>query len=188
MFSSSPIGSVLAAEPEQASAPTIDDPSQLDAITQSTVPCDNTLVDELTDQLTSKVKDALLDGRFSMKETAGLTLSVCSAVQALFPLYKGSDKKQIAISVLHTIIRGLILLNLLTPEFNVALSVLPGVIDSVIYITGGIEALWDRYMPAFFAWLRNIVWGDDKTVIEQQHVAAIVDRLDVTSVSGLKAE
>lgn len=174
--------------PPEASAPTLDDISQLEAVMQSAVPCDNTLIDNFTDQISAKVRDALADGKFSMRETAGLTLAVCSGVQAIFPSIRGSNKKQIAISVLHTVVRGLILLNLLGPEFNVALDVIPGVIDSVIYVAGGLEALWEKLIPEFFAWLRRVVWGDDNSVIEQQHIAAVVATLDVTSASGLKQE
>lgn len=142
------------------------------------------LVDAFTDSMTAKVKEALLDGHFSVKETAGLTLAVCSGTQALFPTLRGEGKKEIAITVIHTAIRTLMSLGLLSPEFEVALSVIPGMIDTVIYISGGMEMLWEKIVPQFLAWLRRVVWGENPNDIDQQHVELVVATLDVTNLSG----
>ncbi len=170
-----------------------DESYEMEAVSCATLPCnsqqvDMKLVDELTERMMTKVKDAMLDGKFSVKETAGLTLSVCSAVSALFPSMRGACKKEIAVTVLHTVVRSLMLMGILAPEFGVALSIIPNLIDTVIYISGGIENLWKKVIPEFLAWLRKIVWGDNPDIIENQHVERVVAALDVTSASGLASQ
>lgn len=151
-------------------------------------PIDMKLVDLFTDQMTKKVQKALEDDKFSIKETAGLTLSICSGVQALFPTLCGESKKDLVVTVIHTIIRSLMLLGILSPEYQVALQMLPGIIDSVVYVCGGIENLWKKIIPHFLAWLRSVVWGDDPATIDQEHVQKVVDSLDVTHPSGLAGQ
>ncbi len=166
---------------------------EMEVVSCTVVPCnspqvDMKLVDSFTEQMTTKVKDAMLDGKFSIRETAGLTLSICSGTQAIFPTLRGACKKEIAVTVVHTIVRSLMLMGILSPEFSVALSIIPNLIDSVIYVSGGIENLWKNVIPEFLAWLRKVVWGSNPEIIDQEHVKRIVDSLDVTSPSGLVAQ
>lgn len=164
----------------------LDAPSQYDAVISSTVPNDTSLVDEFTERIAKKIKDAAEDGKFSMGEIASLTVSVVSGTQMLFPSLRGSNKQEIALTVIHTAIKGLILMGILNPEFTTILAILPGLINSLCSVAGGIEKLWEKYIPDFFKWLKNIVWGDDPETIEPSHVEKVVAHLDILHPTGIK--
>lgn len=106
-----------------------------------------TVVAEAINTLRTKLIQALADGHFSQIEVMALVMATIHAVNKLFPLLSGPDKKDTVKVILQTLIRYLQNSPGLDPLLAESLSYLPldAIIDSLVALAQQAGGWWDTF-------------------------------------------
>lgn len=115
------------------------------------------MIDQITQIMKSKVKEASEDGKFTSAEIVTLTMASVHATEQLFPYLKGTEKQVIAAQVITTVIHQLVAEGVLNPELGAVLEALPvqQIIDAMVILMNQIGGWFHRHWPAMKLWLQT---------------------------------